>query len=100
MVKINWTRQAIEDVHAASEYYRGISAKYADTLIDKIFEKAALLENHPKMGRKVPQFDKENIRELIYKQYHIIYYIVSSQQIDIIAVHYGSKPLSADSIFE
>ncbi len=76
MVKVNWTRQAIEDVHAASEYYRSISAKYADTLIDKLFEKATLLENHPKMGRKVPEFNKETIRELVYKQYRIIYYII------------------------
>lgn len=50
MVQVNWSRQAIEDIYAASEYHRQMSAKYADTLVDKVFEKAHLLENHPRLG--------------------------------------------------
>lgn len=39
MVKINWTTQAIEDIYQISEYHRQYSTKYAEQIIDKIFEK-------------------------------------------------------------
>lgn len=99
MVQVNWSRQAIEDIYAASEYHRQMSAKYADTLVDKIFEKAHLLENHPRLGRMVPELGREDIRELIYKQYRVVYRIVDDTRIDILAVHPSSRPLSDKSIF-
>jgi plasmid stabilization system protein ParE len=77
-----------------------MSVRYADTLIDKIFEKARLLEQHPRMGRMVPELAREDIRELIYKQYRVVYKIVNEYRIDILAVHPSSKPLSDQSIFE
>jgi toxin ParE1/3/4 len=100
MVQVNWSRQAIEDVYAASEYHRQMSVRYADTLIDKIFEKAHLLEKHPRMGRMVPELRREDIREMIYKQYRVVYKIVNEHRIDILAVHPSSTPLSDQSIFE
>lgn len=54
-----------------------MSVKYADTLVDKIFEKAHLLENHPRLGRIVPELAGEDVRELIYKQYRVVYRIVN-----------------------
>jgi plasmid stabilization system protein ParE len=80
--------------------HRQMSVRYADTLIDKIFEKAHLLEQHPRMGRMVPELAREDIRELIYKQYRVVYKIVNEYRIDILAVHPSSKPLSDQSIFE
>jgi plasmid stabilization system protein ParE len=62
MVQVNWSRQVIKDIYAASEYHRQMSAKYADTLVDKIFDKAHLLENHPPLGRIVPELGRGDIR--------------------------------------
>lgn len=95
MVKINWTRQAIEDIHEIREYY----SQYAEQLTDNIFEKADYLIQHPELGRMVPELEKAEVRELIYKNYRIIYRIVSEIQIDIIAVHNGLRPLTEESIF-
>jgi len=100
MAKVNWTRQAIEDVYEIREYYRPPSIKYAEQLTDKIFEKEAILEQHPMAGRMVPELEKSEIRELIFKNYRIIYYVVSIERIDVLAVHKGSRPLTDRSIFE
>ncbi len=100
MVKVNWTRQAIEDIYEIREYYRPRSEKYAEQLTDKIFEKANNLVQYPQMGRMVPELERPEIRELIYKNYRIIYHVVSDNQIDILAVHNGLRPLSKDSIFD
>lgn len=80
MVYVNWTRQAIQDIYEIREYYRPWSAKYAEQLADKIFEKGEYLEKYPLIGRMVPGLERPEIRELIYKNYRIIYHIVSVEQ--------------------
>lgn len=99
MGKVRWTKQAIEDIYEIREYYVDLSPKYADQLTDKIFEKADYLEQHSRIGRIVPELEREDVRELIYKNYRVIYRIISKKQIDIIAVHNSARPLSEDSIF-
>lgn len=47
MVKINWTREAIENIHELREFYEPKSASYAERLTDKIFEKAEILSQFP-----------------------------------------------------
>lgn len=51
-------------------------------------------------GRMVPELERPEIRELIYKNYRIIYHVVSIERIDVLAVHKGSRPLTEESIFE
>lgn len=99
MAKVNWTRQAIDDLYETREYYGSRSIKYAEELTNKIFEKEAILEQHPMAGRMVPELEKHEIRELIYKNYRIIYHVVSIDRIDVLAVHTGSTPLTEESIF-
>lgn len=99
MVKIKWTRQAIEDIHGIREYIRLHSENYAEQLTDKFFEKSELLEKYPQLGRIVPEINNKEIRELIFTNYRIIYRLISKKQIDILAVHNGLRPLSSESIF-
>lgn len=99
MVKISWTKQAIEDIHVIREYYLNRSEKFTEELTDHFFNKAASLEKYPYLGRMVPEVENEFIRELIYRNYRIINHILSNSQIDNIAVHNGLRPLSDKSIF-
>jgi len=39
MVKVNWTRQAIENLHEIREYYTLHSKQVAEQLVDKFFLK-------------------------------------------------------------
>lgn len=50
-------------------------------------------------GRMVPELERPEIRELIYKNYRIIYHVVSIERIDVLAVHKGLRPLTEESIF-
>ena len=47
----------------------------ADKFVDKVFEKAELLKAFPSMGKMVAEFNRKDIRELIFKQYRIVYRI-------------------------
>lgn len=65
MAKVKWTNVALSDLRAIYDYVAQDSPKYADRLMDKIIERVDVLEQHPKIGRKVPEFENELIRELI-----------------------------------
>lgn len=53
----------------------------------------------PKIGRIVPEFDREDIREIFHKNYRIVYKIASDTRIDIITIAYGTTPLENSGPF-
>ncbi len=57
MVKIIWTEFAIEDLRSIYHYISKDSKLYADRFIEKLIERADQLENFPKSGRVVHEFD-------------------------------------------
>jgi toxin ParE1/3/4 len=93
MAKVKWTNLALDDLRSIYDYISQDSAKYADRLMDKIVEKVEMLENNPQVGRKVPEFDNESIRELIEGSYRIIYRIESEDEIGIARVHHSARLL-------
>ncbi|MFD1469204.1 type II toxin-antitoxin system RelE/ParE family toxin [Hymenobacter caeli] len=99
MVKITWSTLALESVHAASEFHRAYSVGFADELIERVFEKVFLLESHPLMGRIIPELNQTDLRELLYKQYRIMYQVLTPNDLAILVVHHGSKPVSLESLF-
>ena len=100
MVKVEWTKQAIEDVFHIQENFRNTSQSFSQNLIDKFFEKGNLLEKFPELGRKVPEFNRVEIRELIFKNYRMIYKRINHSTIHIVAIHNSIFPLSEKSVFE
>lgn len=93
MVKVIWTEQAIDDLTNIAQYSSGYSDKYASIIISKLFNRTNILKTMPKIGRMVPERNKETIRELIEGNYRIIYEIGSENRIDVLTVHHSSRPL-------
>ena len=91
-MKVIWTEFAIEDVRLIHHYISKDSKKYADRFVDKILARVDQLENFPRSGRIVPEFNSEIIRELIEGNYRIIYKI-DLDYIAIIRVHQAARQL-------
>jgi toxin ParE1/3/4 len=89
MVEIIWMPQAIEDLDYITNYIGKDSPEYASLLIKKIFTSVETLQQYPKMGRIVPEFDKDRLRELMVRNYRIIYQIVEDA-VEILTVFHGS----------
>jgi addiction module RelE/StbE family toxin len=100
MVKVSWSKQAIEDIHRIQEYYSGFAVNFSIQLVDQIFEKESLISNHPEIGRVVPELNNKSVREIIFRNFRIIYAIFDSERISILTVHESSRPLSNVSIFD
>ena len=73
MVNIKLELDAREDMRQIEEYISKDSVYYANKTIEEIVEKTKYLSMFPYMGRKIPEFNNTNFRELIYKSYRILY---------------------------
>jgi plasmid stabilization system protein ParE len=60
--------------------------------VRRIIELTRTLEKFPRAGRKVPEFDDENLRELIAYSYRIIYRVEAAEVI-VAAVIHGKRDL-------
>jgi len=92
MAKVKWSKDSIDDLKEICRFIALDSPYYANILKDRIFEMAEHLELFPEMGRKVPESDDPKVRELIYKNYRIIYQ-VKEGYLEIITVIHGGRLL-------
>lgn len=92
-MRVHWTENAIGHLVNIYEYISINSPTYAKRTVDKITRRSEQITDHPYSGRKVQEYDAEDIRELIERPYRIIYRI-KPDQIDIVAVIHGARLLS------
>lgn len=73
-MKILISNSAFDDLKAIKEFYtdEGVP-QIGDEFIANIIAHIETLIDNPEIGRKVPEFDEENIRELIHSPFRIVY---------------------------
>lgn len=91
-MKVYWTLNAIRHLASIYEYISVNSPTYAKRTVDKITQRSEQISDQPLSGRKVPEYEADDIRELIEKPYRIIYR-VKKDQIDVLAVIHGAQIL-------
>jgi len=89
-MKVNWTDTAEGHLDAIYAYISVDSMEYAKRMVDRITRRSQQIADFPFSGRKVPEYDKDQIREIIEEPYRIIYHI-KPDQIDVVAVIHGAR---------
>lgn len=92
-MKIEWTEPALSDLESIRDYIKKDSEYYATRFVERIIKAVETLEKFPKMGRNVPEAEEENIRELLFYNYRVMYR-VETQRILILAIVHGARDLS------
>jgi len=92
-MKIIWTKSAVINLEDIKNYISQDSEFYAVELIEKIFGAVEKLSIFPRLGREVPEIKKENIREIIFGNYRILYRI-DTEVLYIIAIIHAARDLS------
>ncbi len=92
MAEVIWTEPALEDLRNVVEYIARDSFAYAERFGTRVVEAPKRLAQFPFCGRMVPEFEEENIRELIYESYRIIY-LVNGKVCYIVAIIHGSRDI-------
>lgn len=91
MVSVNWTNQAVSDLKNIYDFISSDSTYYAKREVSKIKLRTEYIKQFIKIGRKVPEFDNEFIREVIEGRYRIVYKILNPKEVDILTIHHSSK---------
>ena len=92
MVKVKWSDDSINDLKEICKFIASDSPHYANVFNNRIFEMVEHLELFPEIGRRVPESDDPNVKEMIYKGYRIIYQI-KKNYLEIISIIHGSRLL-------
>jgi toxin ParE1/3/4 len=90
--RIAWSRRAVQDLDTITDYIAADSPAYAGVVLKNILNKTRILARFPRAGRKVPEFDDENVRELIVYSYRVIYRLQNDEAL-IVAVIHGKRIL-------
>jgi toxin ParE1/3/4 len=77
--RVIWSPRALADVEAIASHVATDSNFYANAVVRRIVALAKSLADFPLVGRKVPEFDDETIRELLAYSYRIIYLVEQSE---------------------
>ncbi|MBU4263730.1 MAG: type II toxin-antitoxin system RelE/ParE family toxin [Proteobacteria bacterium] len=73
-ITITFADSALGDLEGILEYYRDQQAPQAgERLVADVIKEIELLAAQPDIGRIVPEFDLQNLRELIRPPFRIVY---------------------------
>ena len=95
-MKVHWTDTAEGHLDAIHAYIAQDSPAYARHMVDRLTRRSQQISDFPFSGRKVPEYNVNQIREVIEAPYRIIYHI-KADQIDVVAVIHCAMELLSPS---
>ena len=93
--QIRWSPRAVSNLEDTCEYIAKDSEYYAALFAKKIISLVKTIPQFPKAGRIVPEYNDENLRERIYKNYRIVYRL-KSDVVEVVAICHGAKSLDGN----
>ncbi|CAN5257238.1 hypothetical protein BH23BAC3_BH23BAC3_36420 [soil metagenome] len=94
-MRIFWTEKAEKQLDRIFEYIALDSVYYAHLTVEKIIEQAQGITPHPRKGRKVPEYERDDIREVFHHPYRIIY-LIKADVIEILSVIHDARLLPSE----
>ena len=92
-MQLIWTESALEDAQNIKQFISRNSPIYAEYYIDRLIQEVEKLRGFPKMGRIVPEMSSNDLRELIFDNYRIIY-LVEKKKVVVVKVIHGRRNLN------
>lgn len=90
MAEIRWSLTSESDLREIEEYIARDSPVYAVRMVDRIIESVDQLESYPLSGRMVPEFERQELREIICRTYRIVY-LFEDPVVTILRVIHGAR---------
>ncbi len=97
-MRVIWSYESLKDLDSIYEYIARDSRIYAQRTVDKIIRRGDQISCFPNSGRKVPEMNRPDIREIIEGSYRVIYH-VKENETEILTVFHGAR-LFPEHLFE
>ena len=76
MAEVIWTPDAFDDLLGLEMHIARYSRQYSVATSDRIQDAVQMLSEFPEMGRLIPGFHSRNIRQLIVRNYVVVYRLI------------------------
>ena len=90
MTTIRWTEQAVADLEAIRDYVARDSVKYATLLVERLIASLDRVSHFPESGRVVPEYQRQEIREIILGSYRVVYRLRTGTA-EVLTVFHGAR---------
>jgi toxin ParE1/3/4 len=94
-MRLRWTEKASADVLSIHAYIDERSETYADAVYERIVGRPQQLINHPFSGSVVPEYSREDVREVFVHSFRLVYLVVGDE-VRILTVIHGARTLPLD----
>lgn len=91
-MKVLWTDAAVAQLETIHDYLAQTSPEYARRIIDRLTKRSIQISAFPFSGRIVPEYELNEVREIIEGLHRIVYLIKEEEsRIEVLAVIHGSR---------
>ncbi len=94
-MRVHWTDRAKQRLKSIEVYIGSESPQIARQVIYRLLKRSVQISSVPYAGREVPEYQQENIREIMERPFRLIYFI-GAEQIDILTVMHYRQVLPDD----
>jgi plasmid stabilization system protein ParE len=94
-MRVHWTARAEARLDAIHAYIAQDNPAAASRVTARVLRRSRQIATFPNSGRRVPDYTRDDVRELIEGNYRIIYRLLTDR-VDVVAVMHCAQLLPAD----
>lgn len=94
-MKLLWEQRALGDLRRIQLYIARDDPRAAARWVAKLIERAEAVVTLPYAGRKVPEIERDDVREVFLKQYRIIYRVADAS-VHVLTLFEGHRQMPRD----
>jgi toxin ParE1/3/4 len=96
-MRVVWSPLAIERAAEAAAYIAKDSPAAARRWVDDLFAAVATLASLPERGRRVPEFPRPDVREILFGSYRVVYRI-EARRVAVLTVRHLRRRFDPDEV--
>lgn len=89
-MRVFWTDPALTQLEAIRDYLAQTSPEYARRVVERLLNRTEQIAAFPRSGRVVPEYEIDEVRQVLEGSYRIIY-LVKEEQVEVLAVVHTSR---------
>lgn len=89
-MKVLWTDAALGQLEAIRDYHARTSPEYARRIIERLVKRSEQIKAFPHAGRMVPEYEIDEVRQVLESFYRIIY-LIKEDRIEVLAIIHTTR---------
>jgi plasmid stabilization system protein ParE len=84
---VEWSKNALEDLDRIHDHIAKDSAHYAKAVVERLLKRCGQLETFPGSGHAVPEYNRNDVSELLVHSYRIIHQVTKNKILILTVIH-------------